>query len=180
MKTRIYSLYGGPGTGKSTSAAYMYAYLKQYGTNAELVREYVKDWAWDGRKINNYDQLYIMGKQIKREASLFGKVEVIVTDSPVFLGIIYADKYSPKYIADGVKAGAIGFYKQAAEEGHEHVHVFLKRTKPYEPAGRYQDEAQAKEIDEQIKQTLISLDMPFIELDTDNQSLENRLICDGY
>src|SRR5256885_11799690 len=93
--TTIFDLYGGPGTGKSTSAALMYAMLKQKGVNSELVREYVKDWAWDDRKINTYDQLYLMGKQIRRESMLYGKVDAIVSDSPVMMGIYYSGRYSP-------------------------------------------------------------------------------------
>lgn len=179
-KTVIYSLYGGPGTGKSTSAAIMYAHLKQMGVNTELVREYVKDWAWDGRKINSYDQLYIMGKQIKREASLLGKVNVVVTDSPVSLGVVYSEKYSPKLIAESVRAGVQGFYSQAEQDGHKHIHLFLKRTKPYEPAGRYQNEDEARELDLDIKNMLFRLGFPYIEVDTDPQALIDRLIVDGY
>jgi pantothenate kinase len=44
-KTTIINVYGGPGAGKSTSAAYLYYLLKVAGKNVELVREYVKDWA---------------------------------------------------------------------------------------------------------------------------------------
>lgn len=42
--------------------------------NAELVREYVKDWAWEGRKINVNDQIYFLGKQVRRETMLYGKL----------------------------------------------------------------------------------------------------------
>jgi hypothetical protein len=73
--TRIINLYGGPGTGKSTSAAFLYYLLKNDNVNAELVREYVKDWAWEKRSINTYDQLYLLGKQIRKESLLYGKTD---------------------------------------------------------------------------------------------------------
>lgn len=85
MSTLVLNLFGGPGIGKSTSAAYIFYKLKSLGVNAELVREYVKDWAWDQRHINIWDQLYFLGKQIRRESMLYSKVDVIVTDAPVAL-----------------------------------------------------------------------------------------------
>ena len=36
MSTTIINLYGGPGTGKSTSAAQLYAFLKQQGMEVTL------------------------------------------------------------------------------------------------------------------------------------------------
>jgi tRNA uridine 5-carbamoylmethylation protein Kti12 len=86
-KTTIINLYGGPGTGKSTSAAYLYYILKAEGHNVELVREYVKDWAWEGRQISTYDQIYFLGKQVRRESLLYGKVDWIITDSPVMMNL---------------------------------------------------------------------------------------------
>lgn len=170
--TTIYNLYGGPGTGKSTSAAYLYYRLKAAGKNAELVREYVKDWAWEGRKISTYDQLYFTGKQIRRESLLYGKTEVIVTDSPVMMGILYSQKFSPCSVAEGVKASTLAFYRQAAEDGHQHRHVFLKRTKPYNPSGRYQTEDQARELDAELKGMLQQLNIPFEECGTEEESLD--------
>lgn len=65
-KTTIINLYGGHGSGKSTSAAYYYYVMKKDGLNVELVRQYVKDWAWEGRKITTNDQIYFLGKQVRR------------------------------------------------------------------------------------------------------------------
>ena len=43
MKTKVLNLYGGPGVGKSTGAAYIFSMLKLAGINCELVREYAKE-----------------------------------------------------------------------------------------------------------------------------------------
>jgi len=56
--TTVINLWGGPGTGKSTSAAHLFGMAKIAGVNAELVQEYVKSWAWEGRTIHSFDQLY--------------------------------------------------------------------------------------------------------------------------
>lgn len=39
----LVNLYGSPGAGKSTGAAYIFAKLKMLGINAELITEYAKN-----------------------------------------------------------------------------------------------------------------------------------------
>lgn len=168
--SKIINLYGGPGTGKSTSAAYLYYQLKNKGVNCELVREYVKNWVWEGRVISPYEQFYFLGKQIRQESLLLSKVDVIVTDSPVFLNIYYAKK-STQPIYDGIRVSALGYYKQLLIDGHEHRHIFLNRTKKYNPAGRYQSEEEAKKIDFELKSLLSSELFPYEERETSEDSL---------
>lgn len=171
--TTIISMYGGPGAGKSTSAAYMYYLLKAAGENTELVREYVKDWAWEGRKIDTYDQIYFLGKQARHESMLFGKVKWLVTDSPIFMNYFYAQLYSPRKLAEGVKAAVLAFYDQTIEDGHKHHHVLLHRTKPYMQEGRYQNEKEALSIDDGVERMLKNLKIPgVIHCNSDEESLK--------
>ena len=169
--TTIVNLYGGPGAGKSTSAAYLYYMLKKQGANVELVREYVKDWAWEKRNITTFDQIYFLGKQTRRESMLYGKVKWIVTDSPVMMNLYYAHRYCSPSLAEGVRAGTLSFYRQAAEDGHKHVHVLLERTKPYAAEGRYQTEAEAKEIDGGVKRVLEDLKVSYLTSTPDEEDL---------
>jgi 2-phosphoglycerate kinase len=174
-KTSIINLYGGPGTGKSTSAAFLYYLMKEGGLNVELVREYVKDWVWEKRVISNYDQFYLLGKQIRRESMLYDKVDYIVTDSPIFQGLYYANAYSPEHVKIGVQAATYAFYKQAQADGHRHYHVFLQRSKPYNPSGRYQTLEEAVEIDRGIKEMLEKYGMQHIDCSTDQEQLRGLL-----
>jgi nicotinamide riboside kinase len=177
--TTIINLYGGPGSGKSTSAAYLYYLLKAGGYNVELVREYVKEWAWENRAIGKFDQLYFLGKQTRKESMLYGKVDYVITDSPVLIGVYYAQLYSPPNFANGIRDAAYSFYWLAEQEGHKHIHVMLKRTKPYNAAGRYQTEAEAKGIDAAMRQMLddacrnpLFNGDSFVETDTEKADLE--------
>ena len=77
--TLIVNLYGGPGSGKSTGAAYIFSKLKMAGVDAEYVTEYAKDKVWEGNKEVFNCQFYITGKQVFRIHRCFGKVDVIVT-----------------------------------------------------------------------------------------------------
>lgn len=170
-KTNIISLYGGPGAGKSTSAAYLYYLLKAEGLNVELVREYVKDWAWEGRKIGTYDQIYFLGKQVRHESMLYGKVDWIVTDSPILMNAYYASIYCTPNLGAGIKAATLAFYRQAMEDGHKHYNILLKRSKPYISDGRYQTEEQAREIDNGVKSMMHELQIPLLESETTEEDL---------
>ena len=46
----IINLFGAPGAGKSTGAAYVFSQLKAAGVNAELVTEFAKDKVWERNK----------------------------------------------------------------------------------------------------------------------------------
>lgn len=175
MKTIIINLYGGPGVGKSTSAAYLYYLLKSAGENVELVREYVKDWAWDNRKFNVYDEIYFLGKQVRHESMLFGKVDWIVTDAPVYMTSYYASLYCSPKLAHGVLEAAQAFYQQAKDDGHQHLHILLNRNKPYKADGRYQTEDQAKNMDKGIWEMLNKFDIPIIDTYPAEDSLYNTL-----
>jgi len=174
-KTTIINLYGGPSAGKSTSAAYVFYLLKSAGRSAELVREYVKDWAYENRKINTYDQIYFLGKQVRHESMLLGKVDWLVTDCPIFMNVYYASKYTTPTLAAGVKEMTQAFYQQTHDDGHRHINILLKRHRPYVSEGRYQDEAGAKEIDIGLEKMFLDLNLPVIHTYSDEKDLKSIL-----
>ena len=176
MKTTIINLYGGPGAGKSTSAAYLYYLLKCQNANVELVREYVKDWAWEGRAFGAYDEIYFLGKQVRHESMLFGKVNWIVTDAPVYMTAYYASIYCSSTLAQGIKATADSFYQQAAEDGHQHLHIMLNRIRPYIQEGRYQSESQAHAVDDGVVSMLHNSGITLVNANSDEDSLKEALV----
>lgn len=175
LKTTVINLYGGPSVGKSTSAAYLYYLLKSKGTNAELVREYAKDWIYQDRQIGPYNQIYFLGKQIHKESLLYSKVNYIITDSPIMMSVYYAYLYCKKELAEGVRCAAEAFYNQAEEDGHKHIHILLKRSYPYNPNGRFQSEEEALQIDTGVRKLLSDLDILYMECNSDEDSLEELI-----
>lgn len=175
--TIVINLFGGPGCGKSTLAAELYYKLKRMGKSVELVREYVKDWAWQNRKVGIYDQLYIVGKQSHKEVSLYGKVDFIVTDSPLLLSPFYQEYYSgkPSYVLPAVE----GLLAQAEENGVTHWNFALSREKAYVSAGRYETEEQAKDIDKAMLKFLRAnhIDHDFLCIPDDQRA--DDILC-GY
>jgi nicotinamide riboside kinase len=158
-KTKVINMLGGSGIGKSTAAAGLYHEMKQKGMNVELVREYVKMWAWTGNKVGQYDQIYIFGKQARSEYMLYGKVDYIITDSPIILGPVYE-----KFYNDGesmIEEAAIKFLKKADNNGVEHINFLLERKKEFNPEGRYETEEQAKQVDLEVRKFIVQNDLDF-------------------
>lgn len=145
-KPLVVNLFGGPGTGKSTTAAGVFSKLKKLGINAELSIEFAKDLTWSQRHVALRDQIYIFGKQHHKLFILREDLDVIVTDSPLLLSCIYANNNYPECFHNTVKW---------AFDSNNNVNIFLTRDKPYSSKGRNQTESESKEIDREIQQFLI-------------------------
>lgn len=176
MKTkRIICLYGGPGSGKSTSCAGLYYFLKLDGYNIEMNREYVKDWVYEERKIEQGDQTYFFAKQSKKERLYIKRgLDFIVTDSPLllahFYGMIY-DECEQKYNTSLMMLkNHHGFCK---DHGYKTEHFFINRVKPYNPLGRFQDEEGARAIDGGIKTLLDNMSIKYYSVDGDTDAVHN-------
>ncbi len=166
----VVNLFGGPGTGKSTTAAQVFAHLKQQGKSVELVREYVKDWAWEQRKIGPLHQPYIFGEQSHREGLLYGKVDSVITDSPLLLSGFYHSHY---FGVDYLTPTILGFMKHAFDtSGTTYLNIVLGRVKPYVGAGRYETEEQAKNLDTAITTWLDSVGQSYHHVLCDQSAAE--------
>jgi len=85
IPTICVNLFAGAGAGKSTCASGVFSLLKHHNVNAELITEYAKDLVWEGRLHLNRNDIEIFTEQLKRQHRLAGKVDVMVTDSPLVL-----------------------------------------------------------------------------------------------
>lgn len=142
------NLYGGPGSGKSTTAAWLFSELKKRHFSIELIPEYVKSWAYQNRKINQFDQIYFLGKQLQYEYRFLSSgVKNVITDCPVLLSAVYAKLYYPKLQLEEEIINIVKKY----ETEFPSLNIFLMRgDKKYHQQGRYQTLEEAKEIDYRI------------------------------
>lgn len=152
-KTLVVNLFGGPGSTKSTTMAGVFSKLKLAGVNCEMAPEYAKVKVWERSFHTLQDQIYIFGKQYRTVSRLLGEVEVIVTDSPLLLSIIY-DKDKNPFLKSLVLDC---FSKQ------DSINFFLRRPETYNPKGRVQTKAQSIEKDYEV---LTMLDGSGIDYDT--------------
>ena len=134
-ETLIVNLTGAPGAGKSTGAAYIFSKLKMLGIDAELATEFAKDKVWENNPTPFENQAYIFGKQSYRLSRVSGKVEVIVTDSPLLLSIIYNND---KRLTDNFNETVKDVWNS-----YNNITYFVNRVKPYNPNGRHQTEEES-------------------------------------
>lgn len=175
---KIICLYGGPGSGKSTTAAGVFYKLKTLGYNSELVREYVKDWVWEDRKIQEGDQTYFFAKQSRKERTMIkNSLDFIITDSPLILTHFYGLKYD--WLEQNFNTSKILLSHHHAfcrKYGYTTEHFVLNRTKPYNPAGRYQTEQESENFDVEITTMLKDFGIKYHNVDGgDINSIVNYL-----
>lgn len=140
--TIIVNLSGSPGAGKSTGAAYVFSMLKMHSIDAELVTEYAKDKVWEENPTPFKNQAYLFGQQYYKLTKLVGKVDVVVTDSPLILSIIYN---TDKNLGESFNKMVLDVFNN-----HRNVNYFLKRVKPYNPNGRFQSEEESDKLSKSI------------------------------
>jgi len=151
MKTLVVNIFGGPGTGKSILTSELFALLKYKGVNCEVAPEFAKELTWEDNFTVLKDQLFLFGTQQHRIFRLNGKVQVLITDSPILLSVVYGKLY---------KCTSDTFNDLVFEEHYKYdnLNILLTRSKPYETVGRYQDEEEAKNIDIIVKDIMDNLD----------------------
>ena len=149
----LINLFGAPGAGKSTGTAYIFSQLKMRGVNVELVTEFAKDKVWEKSVEVFNNQAYIFGKQYFRISRCANKVDVIVTDSPLLLSIIYNN--NPVLGKD--------FNKMVLNvvNSYNNRNYFLMREVPYSSIGRIHTEEESNQISNKIYQLLVDNNIDF-------------------
>ena len=141
----VVNLFGVPGAGKSTGAAYIFSQLKLNGINAELITEFAKDKVWENNTEVFKNQAYLFGKQSYKISRCKDKVDVIVTDSPLPLSIFYNND---EVLGEDFNKTVMNVFNS-----YNNLNYLLLRVKPYNPVGRHQTEEESNEL----KQPMIDL-----------------------
>jgi len=165
--TLVVNLYGGPGTGKSTTAALVFGLLKQRGITAELAPEVAKDFVWEQRERTLENQVYIFGKQYHRIWRLVGQVDVVISDGPLLLSLYYA-----RNVVGGPEVAALA---KIAHASMNNLDIYLTRNNvnhPYDTSGRYQTLQQAEKVDREIRKTLDDAGCSYIEVEMGDGAAE--------
>jgi hypothetical protein len=166
-KTIIVNLFGGPGSGKSTTAAGLFHKLKINGINCELVTEFAKHITWKEDFNTLKNQIYVFAKQHDRMFHLKDKVDVIITDSPIIMGLSYCNwdlmsRSFEQFVVD-----------EFNRDDAVNINYFINRVKEYNPSGRSQTEEEAKEKDKEIKTLLDKYVVSFSPIDGDENAVDS-------
>lgn len=155
----VINLFSGPGVGKSTTAARVFAELKMKDINCEMALEFAKDKVWEDSFKTLENQIYVFGKQFHRIWRLKDKVDVIICDSPLLNSIIY----------DSEKENEL-FHKFIIEQFNkfDNLNFFIERTVEYRKDGRYQTKEEAIKLDETIRNVLIDNEIYYTSVNVDD------------
>lgn len=157
--TIVVNFFGPPGAGKSTASAYIFAKLKMAGVNAELVTEFAKDKVWEESSETFKNQIHIFGEQSFRLSRCKDKVDVILTDSPLPLSILYNKE---EYLTENFNKMVMDVFNS-----YPNINYFVKRVKRYNPIGRFQTEDESNELVKPLKNLLITRNIDFTEINGD-------------
>lgn len=173
---KVINMFGGPGSGKTTTAAGLFYFMKLQHRTVELIPEYAKSLLWSNRLEDMQDQQeYIYAKQNHMLHRLRDKVDYAVVDSPTLLSYCYTS-YSevPWPARDAFKAFVI-----ASFHTYDNLNIYIDRPDQYEETGRLQTREQAEELDETVRRSLVMLGIPYIVIKADDKIIENILTIIG-
>lgn len=165
------NLFGGPGLGKSTTAAGLFYRMKTDNYKVEFIPEYAKELTYGNDYTKLADQLHILGEQHHRLFRLNGKVDYVIHDSPFVMGVVYLqeDPHLPKELYEKLMVTMFKSYNN--------INIFLNRNldKEYQAYGRSQTFEQAIEKDFEIKAMLDKSNIPYYEIKSHENTIENIL-----
>lgn len=141
MSTMI-QIFGGPGAGKSVLAAELFVAMKKSSIGTvELIQEYAKELVWQERYHELKNQSIVTAGQIAKTMPLNGKVDYLITDSPLLLGLVYAR--DPKEVEQTILNHTSAFDRI--------VNIFIDRgDSVFESEGRVHSHSESIHIDFKI------------------------------
>jgi len=168
--TTVINLLAGPCSGKSVTAALLFARMKMGGFKVELVTEYAKDLVYaDRTNVLENDQLYILAKQNYRLSNLVGKVDYIITDTCLLLSNVY-----PDFHGQDISDTFIDLVRETFNR-YDNVNFFLDRPEGYQEFGRTQTHEEALRLDNMILDQLEDSGASFNRVKTDDQTVDKIL-----
>lgn len=142
--TVVVNLVAGPGAGKTTCAWEIAAELKKAGLVVEYVSEVAKEYVWEGRTDlldgTLEHQMALYERQNHRVQCLMGKVDVVVTDSPIILNLLYLKESN-----DAFQKEVIAQFKS-----QRNFTLFVQRGLSFEKEGRIHSKEQSCQLDRAV------------------------------
>ena len=163
-KTYVINLICGPGGGKSTLSALLFAKLKLNKKKyiVEYVQEYAKHLVWTKQFDILNNQYYVTQYQYKLLKQMNDAVDFIVTDGPLIQGMYY-NMHNRDNISNVEKTEK---YIVDCHSEFRNINIFLNRGNfEYETQGRLQTEEESREIDVILKHLLKQKHIEFAVFD---------------
>jgi hypothetical protein len=153
----IVNCFGAPSAGKSVTAASFFSKLKKRHLDCLLVTEVAKDFVVEANEIALKNQHYVWSLQEYRLFCAHAHAQIVVTDSPLLLGLVYQTEATPAM-------------QQVILEHHQqydnfNVMIHLDPSRPYSMVGRVHSLTESLSINNQIVDILDNNGIPYLDYD---------------
>ncbi len=171
-QTKILNFFGGPNVGKTSTANYIFSFLKETGKEVELAPEVAKELVWDGALSTLEDVIYVFGEQHRRIYRLMNQVEYIVADGPLLCQLPYIwydnrlNKYNPTEIYSIQSHLQKIIVCLAKRPENINFNIARLTNLPYQQVGRVENLSEAQKVDNEILNNFSRFDIPFIPCTT--------------
>lgn len=162
---KVINLWGGPGSGKSTTAAGLFHLMKKEHYDVELITEYAKDMVWERQHPDHFtNQIFISAMQNNKQLNLVAhNVEYCITDSPILMSALYRPKKYYKHFLPLLKE---------INDSYDNINFFLERDFNYVQKGRNKNEKEAIKLSKRIRKFMDKHGIEYQVIRTDYNTAE--------
>jgi|SaaInl8_200m_RNA_FD_contig_81_619839_length_10764_multi_4_in_0_out_0_10 nicotinamide riboside kinase len=169
--TKHISIFGAPGSGKSTTSAGVFYEMKKKSYKVELVDEYAKELTYSKDFLTLSDQAMVFARQRHKMEKLEGQVDYTVNDASFLLSSIFSEfsnlNHLPKASFDAL---VIETYKM-----YDTLNIFLESDVEYQDYGRNETKEEALVVGEKIKKVLTENGIPYTEIEVGENTVKDIL-----
>ncbi len=167
--TKVINIIGGPGCDKSLYSSAIVLKLHLRHKTVETVPDIGKMLVWQRDTDALRNQYGIALQQYRMLEVLDGQVAFLVTEGAL-PQLLYYNAHYPDNVCDVQKTHQqiLAWYKQ-----FNNVNILVQRDldKPYVRSGRLQDEAQAQQVDKDLRSVLVEAGIKFTVLPPDHKAI---------
>lgn len=153
VRRLVVNFLGGPGCGKSTAASGLFSALKKTSINVEFAAEFARELVIEKNTMAMSYQPYVWATQCYRIFSAYQTAQIVVTDSPILLGSVYANP----------KTSAFLQYVLQEHQRFDNFNILMPRdmTHPYSMTGRIHTLEQSITVDTELRDIMNVNNIPF-------------------
>jgi hypothetical protein len=143
-------------------------HLSLHGKTVETIPDFAKSLVWQQNFEVLKNQYFIAQRQFEMLNLIDGQVHFLITECSLPQVLFYNENYAEN-ICDIAKTREqiLQWYRQ-----NDNVNVLVKRgDKKYVRSGRFQDEEQAREVDQGLREILEREQLPYTELPPDLKAI---------
>jgi hypothetical protein len=167
--TKVINIIGGPGCDKSLYSSAIVLKLHLRHKSVETIPDVAKSLVWQKDMEALRNQYGIALHQFRMLEVLDGQVQFLVTEGALPQLLYYNESYPDNVCdVDKTRKQILAWYKQ-----FNNINVLVQRDpdKPYVRSGRFQDEAQARKVDNELRGVLMREGVKFTVLPPDHRAI---------